>query len=96
MERRKASLVEDFEPYVGATMVLSDAEARVDALLRAARDADLASYEPVLPAQHFFAAKAKLESGQLFPMIRALPKGAALHLHIDSLIDHEWLVKNAT
>lgn len=49
-----------------------------------------------LAATHFFEARTRLEQGQLFPLLRQLPKGAALHVHSDSMVPAEWLVSNVT
>lgn len=49
-----------------------------------------------LAATHFFEARSRLEQGQLFPLLQQLPKGAALHVHSDSMVPAEWLVSNIT
>jgi adenosine deaminase CECR1 len=75
--------------------VLSAREQAADRVLQAARAADL-EISPPLPSVHFFDAKERIESGRVYPIMRTLPKGAALHVHSDSMASVEWLVSNYT
>jgi hypothetical protein len=94
-ELRRAELAAEAQNLVGGAVALTAVERAADAVLRAAKAADLVA-EPPLPAVHFFEAKARLEAGGVFPLIRSLPKGGALHVHSDAMVGAEWLVANAT
>jgi hypothetical protein len=94
-ERRQRALALDAADLVGAGLVLTAPEREVDGLLRAARGVHLAAV-PSLPTVHFFEAKARYEAGAVLPIVRALPKGAAQHVHSDSMVPVDWLVGHAT
>ncbi|XP_078680475.1 adenosine deaminase 2-like [Branchiostoma floridae x Branchiostoma belcheri] len=83
----------------GGDLALDDAEEAVNKVLMALKVQELDSAlgsGSFPPSQHFFHAKSAIEQSQVFKFIRKMPKGAALHLHDDSLADLTWLVKNAT
>ena len=75
-------------------------ERAADAVLRAAKSAVLHSTPGTsgkeLPAQHFFDAKAHIDTTVLFRLLRAMPKGAVLHVHPDAVLDVGVMVANKT
>eukprot|EP00058_Branchiostoma_floridae_P011142 XP_002596630.1 hypothetical protein BRAFLDRAFT_219059 [Branchiostoma floridae] len=83
----------------GGDLALDDVEQAVNKVLMALKvkelDTALGSGS-FPPSTHFFHAKSAIEQSKVFQFIRKMPKGAALHLHDDSLTDLSWLVKNAT
>lgn len=79
----------------GGRMVLTDAERRLDALLGDMKR-DEVSRRDFPPAMHFFRARRLIQTSPVFRLLQKMPKGAALHVHDFSMVDVEWLVKNAT
>jgi hypothetical protein len=82
-----------------STQALSPAELKADSVLAEARGFDLshgAAGSHALPATHFLDAKARVLSGRLWPLIRGMPKGGALHVHTNSMVDVNWLVANVS
>ena len=96
--QRARSIQSEASAALGGALcaTFTPAEVRADSLLRAAKASALALPGPPLPAQHFFDAKPRIEGLELFALLRKMPKGAALHVHSDSMADLTWLVANAT
>ena len=70
---------------------LSESEQAADKILRVARDS-MYTASVFLPSKSFFEARPQVAASELFRLLRPLPKGAALHLHFDSLLDTVWFV----
>ncbi|CAL1548407.1 unnamed protein product [Lymnaea stagnalis] len=49
-----------------------------------------------VPSTSFYQSKKLIDQTALFQLIQKLPKGAALHLHDQSMVSLDWIVKNAT
>jgi adenosine deaminase CECR1 len=79
----------------GGSSELTQREQAADKILQAARAEDLKPSPPI-SSVHFFEAKSRIEAGRVYPIMRTLPKGGALHVHSDSMASVEWLVSNAT
>ena len=65
-------------------------------VLRAADPLLAANGTGFLPALPFRGAKAAIEKTRLFKALSAMPKGAVLHLHWDSILPVRWLVEHAS
>lgn len=91
MERAKL-VVSECTASVGGELPLSDREAAADLVLRSSR----AALDPLLPALSYFDIADTIAKSKLFRLLRPLPKGAALHVHFDSLMPASWFVSNAT
>ncbi|XP_054734909.1 adenosine deaminase 2-like [Anastrepha obliqua] len=48
------------------------------------------------PALHFFKAKPLIENSNVFKFVRAMPKGAILHVHRTPAVSVDWLIGNLT
>lgn len=85
---------------LGGTLVLTPLELTANALLMDAKYAEVdRGFEDVTqfnPAWHFFLRKKHIEETEVFAFIKAMPKGAALHVHDTALIGGEYLIKNIT
>ncbi|OWF44959.1 adenosine deaminase CECR1-like [Mizuhopecten yessoensis] len=86
---------------VGGSIQLSAREQQVNRILMAAKTKEINSSRTVngplfLPSIHFFHGKGLIEKSEVFRIIKAMPKGGALHLHDCSMADITWLVKTVT
>ncbi|XP_040019302.1 adenosine deaminase 2-A isoform X1 [Gasterosteus aculeatus] len=87
--RREAS------KQTGGRLPLTAAEQRLDAaLLKMKQNETWRADFP--PAMHFFRARPLIRTSPIFHLLQKMPKGGALHVHDFSMVDVEWLVKNAT
>ncbi|XP_013889887.1 adenosine deaminase 2-A [Austrofundulus limnaeus] len=94
--RQREALMQ-LEAYMqtGGQMVLTDAEQRLDTLLFKMKQEEMARAD-FPPSMHFFRARDLIRTSPIFSLLRKMPKGGALHVHDFSMVDAEWLVKNAT
>lgn len=85
---------------LGGALVLTPLELKANALLMDVKyaEVDRGFDDPTQfnPASHFFLRKKHIEETEVFAFIRAMPKGAALHVHDTALIGGEYLIKNIT
>nr|WIM01371.1 adenosine deaminase 2-like [Limnephilus flavicornis] len=85
---------------LGGALVLTPLELTANVLLMDAKYAEVdCGFEDVThfnPASHFFLRKKHIEETEVFAFIKAMPKGAALHVHDTALIGGEYLIKNIT
>ncbi|KAJ3150029.1 cat eye syndrome chromosome region, candidate 1 [Geranomyces michiganensis] len=63
--------------------------------LRLHEGAALEAQSQFPPALRFPEAKPVIEATKVFDAIRRMPKGGALHFHIEALVDQKWLVAAA-
>ncbi len=89
---RDKILQEQCQSSVGGRLTLSPTEQRADAVLRAAKRIAYDSPDNFLPTRSFFETRDLLSRSRLFDLLRPLPKGAALHLHWDSLLPTSFFV----
>jgi adenosine deaminase CECR1 len=96
---REAVLASEAASFLGADIVLDDVEVAANAALMAKKHLELeeafaASFYP--PSQHFFQSRLVMETSGVFAALRAMPKGAALHVHDLSIASTDWIVSNLT
>ncbi|KAL5007348.1 hypothetical protein ScPMuIL_016154 [Solemya velum] len=100
LEKRRQILAAEDEVRVGGDIILTFAEQKVNDILMQLKhdeiEASIYNNTPYLPHMHFFKAKQLMQKSKVFQIIRAMPKGGALHLHDSSMTDLTWLVKNVT
>lgn len=96
MQQRRAIILGEQSMAAGADLALSPDERRLDEVLAASKQAEYNREPAVLPSLHFFQARPLIEQSPLFATLQRMPKGAALHVHSDSMVDVPWLVANAT
>lgn len=94
-KQRSLLVASEERGFVGGSAQLNGIERLADTVIRNAKAAALLQ-TPSLASVHFFDAKRGIESNPLFALLQAMPKGAALHVHSDSMVDLNWLIRNAT
>ena len=76
----------EFQMRIGGRVKLSDAELRVNNMLMKlkAKELDVARQNTTNfpPAMHFFRAKPMIDKSEVFNMIRNMPKGKHMHMHL--------------
>ncbi|XP_061577318.1 adenosine deaminase 2-A [Cololabis saira] len=92
---REALIQLETSMQTGGQMVLTDAEQRLDTVMLKMKRAEMTKAE-FPPAMHFFQARHLIRTSPIFSLLQKMPKGAALHVHDFSMVDVEWVVKNAT
>ncbi|XP_017274354.1 adenosine deaminase 2-A [Kryptolebias marmoratus] len=93
--QREALMQLEASMQTGGQVVLTDAERQLDALLFKMKQEETARTD-FPPAMHFFRARDLIRTSPIFGLLQKMPKGGALHVHDFSMVDAEWLVKNAT
>ncbi|XP_041852437.1 adenosine deaminase 2-A [Melanotaenia boesemani] len=94
--KQREALVElEASMQTGGQMVLTDAEQLLDTHLFKMKQEEMARAD-FPPAMHFFRARNLIRTSAIFSLMQKMPKGGALHVHDFSMVDVEWLVKNAT
>ncbi|XP_070686609.1 adenosine deaminase 2-A isoform X2 [Pempheris klunzingeri] len=93
--QREALIRLEASMQTGGQMVLTDAEQRLNALLFKMKQEEVMRAD-FPPAMHFFKARPLIKNSPIFSLLHKMPKGGALHVHDLSMVDMEWLVKNAT
>ncbi|KAM9753115.1 adenosine deaminase 2-A isoform 1-T3 [Menidia menidia] len=93
--QREALIQLEASMQTGGQMVLTEAERRLDARMARMKQDEVARPD-FPPAMHFFRARDLIRTSPIFSLLRKMPKGGALHVHDFSLVDVEWVVKNAT
>jgi adenosine deaminase CECR1 len=89
-------LKNECETQIGGGVSLSSKEKRVDEILRDAK-AQMYNSERFPASINFLETnKKKWEESALFKLLKPLPKGAVLHLHVDAQLTGEFMVKTAT
>eukprot|EP00939_MAST-03C_sp_MAST-3C-sp1_P004116 g4116.t1 len=93
-KNRKAKIMCHCDSLLGGHEELSERESLADVVLRDAKRREYMLEDSFLPSLNF------LETGPdvwknrtLFKLLHRLPKGAALHIHIDAQLDATWFVK---
>jgi adenosine deaminase CECR1 len=98
-QRRHAILRAQRERRFCAGVELNADEKAVDAYLESLRNAETAPYMTngqFPPARHFSDVKTEIERSPVFPILRKMPKGGALHVHWPAIGPVSWIVSNAT
>uniref|UniRef100_A0A3Q3MHL2 adenosine deaminase n=1 Tax=Mastacembelus armatus TaxID=205130 RepID=A0A3Q3MHL2_9TELE len=93
--QREALMQLEASMQTGGQTVLTDAELQLDTLLFKMKQEEMLRAD-FPPAMHFFKARHLIRTSPIFSLLQKMPKGGALHVHDFSMVDVEWLVKNAT
>jgi len=89
--KREAMIRAECNASLGGAIALTPQEAAADRVLRAAK-AEAYSSDPFLASRSFFQTQRQINASKLFTLLQPLPKGAALHLHFDSMLDTRWFL----
>uniref|UniRef100_A0A665UIE5 adenosine deaminase n=1 Tax=Echeneis naucrates TaxID=173247 RepID=A0A665UIE5_ECHNA len=92
---QEALIKQEISMQTGGQVVLTDAEQRLDSVLFKMKQKEMMRPD-FPPAMHFFKARELIKTSPIFSLLQKMPKGAALHVHDLSMVNAEWLVKNAT
>lgn len=95
---RQSLLAADQQHRFDANMQLSERESQLNQKLVSFRKQILADYNKqnfFPPAAPFHRSKTHIEGTPLFKLLKKMPKGGALHLHFDAVIDYHWVVDKA-
>lgn len=99
-KQRETLLLTERLKRLGGEIVLTSDEQKVNDNLMKAKTAEIDSSligGKMFPlSKNFILSKPYIEASQVFKLITKMPKGGALHLHDCSMVDINWLVKNAT
>ncbi|XP_059164003.1 adenosine deaminase AGSA-like [Physella acuta] len=100
MSERETLIVENEQMRLGGSLQLSELEQRVnEVIMKEKRDlienSRLNSSE-FMPSMSFFHSKPQMEKTKTYQIIHNMPKGAALHLHDQSMVSPDWIIKNVT
>ena len=60
---------------------------------RVEEDLARSSEQTIFPGMMFMMAKDRMESTQLWEIVRKMPKGCLLHAHLDAMVDFEFLLE---
>ncbi|XP_059164014.1 adenosine deaminase AGSA-like [Physella acuta] len=97
---RQELIDRDEHMRVGANLVLSDKEKIVnDYFMKEKRSlihGSRINRTSFMPSTSFYHSRKLIEETPLFKKIHQMPKGAALHLHDQSMVSLDWIVYNAT
>uniref|UniRef100_A0A3P9AC40 adenosine deaminase n=1 Tax=Esox lucius TaxID=8010 RepID=A0A3P9AC40_ESOLU len=92
---RESLMLQESSWETGGRLLLTKAELQLSERLHRLKEQEMASAD-FPPALHFFRAKPLIQRSPIYSLLRAMPKGAALHIHDFSLVGVEWLVRNVT
>ncbi|XP_069019694.1 adenosine deaminase 2-A isoform X1 [Embiotoca jacksoni] len=92
---REALIRLESSMQTGGRVALTDAERRLDTRLLKMKEKEILRAD-FPPAMHFFKARHLIRASPIFSLLQKMPKGGALHVHDFSMVDVEWLVKDAT
>lgn len=99
-KQREQLLLTEQHKRLGGEIVLTPDEQKVNAIFMKAKtdeiEGSLKGGKTFAPSRNFILSKPYIEASQVFQLITKMPKGGALHLHDCSMVDVNWLVKNAT
>ncbi|XP_061183269.1 adenosine deaminase AGSA-like [Saccostrea echinata] len=101
IKARNEVILAESNMRIGRDVVLDKTEQRVNDILMKYKELEINKSRtlngaPFPPSIDFLVSKPMVEKSQVFQIIKLMPKGAALHLHDCSMVDLNWLVKNAT
>ncbi|KAK6973684.1 hypothetical protein BgiMline_024912, partial [Biomphalaria glabrata] len=100
MKMRSEMIDDDESSRIGANLVLSAAELKVNSIFmkekRAMIESSLINRTIYSPSTSFYYSKSEIDQTYLYQLIHRMPKGAALHIHDQSMVSLDWIVKNVT
>ncbi|CAJ1400983.1 unnamed protein product [Effrenium voratum] len=99
LKRRDQFLQQEQSMADGASEQLTEDEQRFDKWLGSTVQSLISQYKKerlvdhFVPATYFPRVREHIENTTLYKMLRAMPKGGALHLHFESASSLEWIVQ---
>ncbi|XP_059161941.1 adenosine deaminase AGSA-like [Physella acuta] len=100
MKMRNDLIYKDENTRIGAHLSLSLDEKLANEIFmkekRAMIDESRDTPSLFLPTASFYRSKQYIQQTKLYKLIQKMPKGAALHIHDQSMVSLDWIVKNAT
>lgn len=97
-EARQTMTAQDEEMSLGSSIVLSDAEKRLDQRLASIQRKKLDAYQAnhfFPPARYFYQSQSHMEKDELYPIFKKMPKGGVHHMHSIALGDVDWVIAEA-
>jgi len=79
-------------------IVLDPREAHLNELLSDLQETSMKHYRETHyfpPARNFFGSKEHVETTETFKLLRAMPKGGALHIHTSAMGNLDWIINRA-
>ncbi|XP_012286302.1 adenosine deaminase 2 [Orussus abietinus] len=99
-ERRAELISDERSRELGSDIVLRDDELQANRAFMKLKlkELDDAFLDPskFLPAHNFIAIKSKIETSEVFKILKDMPKGAMLHAHDFALVSWDYLFENVT
>ena len=98
LSQRRALMASDSALYFSQDIVLSEKEKLFDQRLNKLQREMIATYKAdhfFPPARNFYQSKQHIEETPLFSILKQMPKGGILHLHLSAMGDASWMVDRA-
>ncbi|KAH9493090.1 hypothetical protein Btru_022777 [Bulinus truncatus] len=100
LKMRSMMIDENERTRIGSDLVLSLPELIVNDIFmkekRAMIEESRMNRTIFVPTTSFYNSKAEIDRTFLFQLIHRMPKGAALHIHDQSMVSLDWIIKNVT
>ncbi|XP_078529773.1 adenosine deaminase 2-like isoform X2 [Lissotriton helveticus] len=96
---RDSLMEKELSMLTGGSIVLDADEDRANQMLMKLKQEEVIETTRMgtfPPSIHFFRAKSIIDQSTVFSYLKKMPKGAALHLHEYTLVNVDWLVKEAS
>lgn len=81
--KRACAIVDRIRSHEAKTVWTADVE----------EDMAQSSHQSVFPGMMFMMAKSRMESTELWQIVRRMPKGCLLHSHMDAMVDFDFLLQ---
>lgn len=98
LAQRHRLMASDSALYFDHEVQLNEKESKLNEKLLALQRSMIADYKAnhfFPPARNFYQSKAHIEGTRLFNILRKMPKGGILHLHLSAMGDANWLIDRA-
>lgn len=93
MQKRQQLVETDAQNRLGAQLTLTPAEEAVDAILKDMKQKEIERTDGWLPVAHnLYKMKPSIAKSPLLPIMKALPKGAVLHGHLEAMYNMRFFV----
>jgi len=98
LSQRHALMADDSALYFDHEMQLNEKEKQLNNRLADLQQSMIEDYKAnhfFPPARNFYQSKDHIEGTELFDILRKMPKGGILHLHLSAMGDATWLIERA-